>query len=108
METARRLRHIGESCLGIVLATTPVLLWVAWTPELLIGVMLAAVLCAVLLVLLTEPAGDQGGSPRPMLPPEFVDEVQRLFPLTYHHSMRETPRFRRAMRKLARLSGQKH
>jgi hypothetical protein len=103
MERAGRLRRIAESGLGIVLATTPVLLWVAWTPELLIGVMLAAVLCAVLLVLLTEPGGDRAGAPPPALPPEFVDEVQRLFPLTYHHSMRETARFRRAMKRLSRL-----
>jgi len=103
MEQAKRLRRAAETALGILLAVTPVLLWVAWTPEILIGVMLASVLCAGLLVLLTESPLDQGGSAQRTLPPEFIDEVHRLFPLTYHHSRHETPRFRRAMERMSRL-----
>jgi len=104
MELARRLRHLGEAVIGIMLAATPVFLWIAWTPEILIGVMLAAVLCAGVLVLLTESSPDQAaGSARRTLAPEFIDEVHRLFPLTYHHSRHETPRFRRAMQKMSRL-----
>jgi len=88
----------------MALAATPVLLWIAWTPEILLGVMLASVLCAGVLVLLTESSPGQGaGSAQRTLPPEFIDEVHQLFPLTYHHSRRETPRFRRAMKKLSRL-----
>lgn len=103
MEAATRLRRIGEAGVGIVLAVTPVLLWVAWTPEILIGVMLVAVLCAALLVLLTEPAPRRGGNDQRTLPAEFIEEVQQLFPLTYHHSLRETRRFRRTMERLSRL-----
>lgn len=103
MEKAKRLRHVGEAGLGIVLAATPLLLWIAWTPTILLGVMATAVLSAALLVLLTESSGDQGGNARSTLSPEFIDEVHRLFPLTYHHSLHETPRFQRAMTRMSRL-----
>ena len=103
METAKRLRRIAETGIGVVLAVTPVLLWIAWTPAIVVGVMATAVLAAALLVLLTESSGDHGGEARRQLPPEFIDEVHRLFPLTYHHSLHETPRFRRAMKRMSRL-----
>jgi hypothetical protein len=103
METANRLRRTAETGLGIVLAATPVLLWIAWTPEILLGVMVVSVLCAALLVLLTESSQVQGGDVPRALPPEFVAEVHELFPLTYHHSRHETLRFRRAMQKMSRL-----
>ena len=103
MERAKRLRHIAEAGIGIVLATTPVLLWIAWTPAILLGVMAASVLCAVLLVLLTESSREEAGKAPAALPPEFIDEVHKLFPLTYHHSLHETPRFRRAMKRMSQL-----
>ena len=103
MEAAKRLRHIAEAGLGVVLATTPVLLWIAWTPTILLGVMVVSVLFAILLVLLTETSPEQAGKARPPLPPEFVDEVHQLFPLTYHHSLHETPRFRNAMKRMSQL-----
>jgi hypothetical protein len=102
MEGAKRLRHIAEAGLGVVLATTPVLLWIAWTPTILLGVMAVSVLCAMLLVLVTESSREQAGARTP-LPPEFIDEVHQLFPLTYHHSLHETPRFRNAMKRISRL-----
>ena len=103
METAKRLRRIGEAGIGIVLASTPLLLWIAWTPTIVVGVMATAVLCAALLVLLTESSREQPGTARTPLSPEFIDEVQQLFPLTYHHSRHETARFRQAMTKMSRL-----
>ena len=103
MEKAKRLRHVGEAGLGIVLAATPLLLWIAWTPTILLGVMATAALSAALLVLLTESPPDEGCNARRALPPEFVAEVHELFPLTYHHSLHETPRFRRAMELMSRL-----
>ena len=77
-------------------------LWVAWSASLVLAVMAAALVAAGLLVLLTEsspPQADSGG--RVTLPPQFVDEVHRLFPLTYHHSARGPLRFRRAMKRLS-------
>jgi hypothetical protein len=103
MEKTRRLRRIAETGIGVVLAVTPVLLWIAWTPTILLGVMAVSVLCAALLVLLTESTPDQRGNAPHALPPEFIAEVHQLFPLTYHHSRHQTPRFRRAMKRMSRL-----
>jgi len=111
MGLAERLGHIGVIGLGMVLAATPVALWIAWTAALVVWVMLVAVVSAALLVLLTEyrlrgtqnQGGPEGAGSRVILPEEFIEEVHRLFPLTYHHSRLETPRFRRAMQRLSRL-----
>jgi hypothetical protein len=88
-----------------------VALWIAWTAALVVWIMLVAAVCAVLLALLMEssrpgarnhdsPAGADGGV---VMSEEFIEEVHRLFPLTYHHSRLETARFRQAMKRLSRL-----
>jgi hypothetical protein len=108
---AERLRHIGVTGLGIVLAVTPVALWIAWTVTLVVCVMLAAIVSAALFVWLTERLREsgqiqserQGAGSGIALPDEFIEEVHRLFPLTYHHSRLETPRFRHAMKRLSQL-----
>ena len=108
MQKAKRLRHVVEIMLGCVLAVTPVTLWVAWTATQVLCMMLVALICAVLLALLVEsapPAGEHRAGGDATLPPEFIEEVHRLFPLTYHHSRHETARFRQAMQKLAELAG---
>jgi hypothetical protein len=104
MEDAKR---IAEVALGIVLATTPLTLWIAWTATLVLCVMLVSLLCAALLALLVEsaPVGRTDGSGNAPLPPEFIEEVQQLYPLTYHHSRHETQRFRQAMQRLAAYAG---
>lgn len=114
MRLAERLGHIGATGLGIVLAVTPVALWIAWTATLVVGIMLIAIASAVLFVWLTElpqrraqnHSGDDGAGSGVVLPDEFIEEVHRLFPLTYHHSRHETARFRRAMRRLSVLIGE--
>jgi len=106
-----RLRHIAEVGLGILLAATPLALWIVWTPAMVVWVMLAAAASAALLVLLTEssqrsvPVRDsrEGAASTHGLPEEFIEEVHRLFPLTYHHSLRMTPRFRQAMSRLSEM-----
>lgn len=50
------LRAIAQTLLGLVLAATPVVLWVAWSPALFVGTFALCALSAALLVLLTEPA----------------------------------------------------
>lgn len=97
------VRRLAQTLLGMVLAATPVALWVAWSPALFVGTLAACVLCAALLVLLTEPAV-RGAEDRVCLPEEFLDEVQGLHPMIYHHSGRRSSRFQRAMRRLARLT----
>jgi hypothetical protein len=107
MQMAKHLRHGAEIILGFVLAATPVLLWIAWSATQVLCLMLAALVCAALLARLVEttPEGEHQGGGRTALPPEFIEEVHRLFPLTYHHSKHETQRFRQAMQKLAKLAG---
>ena len=103
----QRLSHIGETGLGLVLAITPVLLWVAWSPIVWTVVMAVGFLAATLLIALShrQGAADASASPDagpPTLPETFVPTVHEIFPLTYHHS-REGPRqFRTAMEKLQR------
>jgi hypothetical protein len=106
-----RLANVGEVGLGLVLAATPVALWIAWTAALVVWIMLVAAVCAVLLALLMESSrpgardqdGPAGADGRVLVPEAFVEEVHRLFPLTYHHSRHETARFREAMKRLSRL-----
>ena len=100
-----RLRQVAEAGLGLLLAATPLALWIAWTPALVLGVMLAAVATAALLAVLAESAPRQEESITgvPRLPEEFIEEVHRLFPLTYHHSHRPAARFRETMLRLARM-----
>jgi hypothetical protein len=104
---AKPLRHAAEIVLGFVLAATPVTLWIAWTATQVVCGMLLALLCAALLALLVEsaPEGEHQAGGSAALPPEFIEEVQKLYPLTYHHSQHETQRFRQAMQKLAELAG---
>lgn len=108
---AERLGHVGVTGLGIVLAVTPVALWIAWTASLVVCIMLVAIVSAALFAWLTErlqrraqnQSGREAAGGAVILPDEFIEEVHRLFPLTYHHSRHETPRFRRAMRRLSGL-----
>ena len=97
------LRAIAQTLLGLVLAATPVVLWVAWTPALFVATLASCLLSAALLVVLTEPtARDAADGVR--LPEAFLDEAQGLHPMIYHHSGRRSSRFQRAMGRLARLT----
>jgi hypothetical protein len=102
---ARRLRAWGTALLGIVLSLVPLALWVAWTETMLAIVVAVGVVSAILIVLLADSGSEDAGSRQPrerplgqtILPDESVREIHRIFPLTYHHSMNERARFRRAM-----------
>jgi hypothetical protein len=108
---AERLAEAGATVLGIILAATPVALWVAWTPALLGAVLLAALVCSALLILLAECAPDrdqsetgaQGLREGDGIPGAIVEEVHGVFPLIYHHSGRRNSRFRHAMERVSRL-----
>jgi hypothetical protein len=99
----------AEVGLGIILALTPITLWVAWTPLVFMVVVAAAAVSAILLGLLHGRRGSAhqdldpdrpSESLQPVLPDGFVEEIHQIFPLTYHHSRIESPRFRRAMQNL--------
>ena len=95
------MRTVATTILGVILAVTPVALWISWTASLLFGVMAVALVSAVLLVLLTESSPQAGNDGRVTLPERFIEEVHELFPLTYHHSMRGRARFRSTMKRLS-------
>ena len=105
---AERLTAVGTTLLGVILAVTPVALWVAWTATVLLIVVAVAIASAGLFVLLADlphraPGRPPAANGRAVLPDEFIAEVHELFPLTYHHSRLESARFRRAMEKLSRM-----
>jgi hypothetical protein len=107
-----RLMSAARTGLGIVLALSPVVLWVAWSPFVLAVVAAAIAVSAGMFVLLHD--GRHPGAEDPVAAPqsragdfdaeEFIEEIHRIFPLTYHHSLRGRARFRRAMDKLRRLA----
>jgi hypothetical protein len=103
MRLTECLTRVATTLLGIVLAVTPAALWIAWSASLVFAVMAVALASSVLLVLLTEPSppGRDGKDGRVVLPEGFIDEVHRLFPLTYHHSSAGPSRFRLAMKRLS-------
>jgi hypothetical protein len=76
---------------------------VAWSPALFVATLATCVVSAALLVLVTEPAA-RDAEDAVRLPEEFLDEVQGLHPMIYHHSGRRSSRFQSAMRRLARLT----
>jgi hypothetical protein len=90
----------------VVLALSPVALWVAWTPLVWLIVVAVGVVAAALLVVLgywTRQADEGAGSARRELSDEGIAAIHEVFPLTYHHSFRQTARFRRAMDTLRRV-----
>jgi hypothetical protein len=104
------LRSIAVPSLGIVLSVIPLALWVAWTETVLLTVLAVGAAGAVLLVVLTEDEASMRRGPhaprrpeaRPMIEDEAVAEIHKVFPLTYHHSLKPNTRFEDAMEKVAR------
>jgi len=97
------MRHLSQTLVGMVLAATPVTLWIAWSPALLAGALGVALLGAGLLVLLTEAQPGTGAEDGIRLSEAFLQEVQHLHPMIYHHSGRRSSRFQRTMRRLLQM-----
>ena len=95
------MRTVATTVLGLILAVTPAALWIAWSASAVFAVLGTAAVCAGLLVLLTESSPQAANDGRVALPEGFIDEVHRLFPLTYHHSAAGPARFRLAMKRLS-------
>jgi len=116
MSTARAgfahgVTSIGVAVLGIVLAAIPLALWIAWTPGLFLGVLAVGGASAVLIIALVDwqriavddRRAQRDPASRAAISDEFVAEIQRISPLTYHHARIEKARYRDAMEKLRQL-----
>ena len=108
---ANRFASIGVTVVGIILAAVPLALWVAWTPfgflvVLAVGavsVVLLGVLVPRLPPLIDDPKTRHDRETRAVITDEFVAEIHRISPLTYHHARIEKARFRRTMDRLREL-----
>ena len=105
------LKSITMAILGIVLSLVPPALWFAWTETMLLAVVAVGVVSAAALVVLADfgsrgvedQQATDGVAKRRMLAEQSVAEIHRIFPLTYHHSLVEKTRFRRAMEMVRQL-----
>jgi len=95
----------AETVLGLVLAATPVAMWIAWEPEILLAVLATSLVCAALLILVhrLDARSTAPSWQRPALDDRFFVEMHRVFPLVHHHRRTESARFREAMRRVRRL-----
>jgi hypothetical protein len=103
-------REAGMVLLGLVLAGVPLALWVAWSELVLFAVLAVCALAALLFIALAwlgkdtavpPPAATAG--PHEVVSDEFVAELHRLTPFTYHHRRLGDPRLRRKFARLLTL-----
>ena len=100
---ADSLITLGLTLFGIVLAVTPLALWVAWTETIFLGVLVtgatAAGLYSVLASFEKPPAqGEPSDYVRPViLSDKFILKLQSLHPFIHHHRPSGGPKFHTAM-----------
>lgn len=95
--------------LGIVLALTPLALWVAWSEQgwLLVLAIGAAAFIGLLIChwLSDDDRPASGGSKRANVSDEFLAELSRMGPWTYHNRLTGHARFKKKMARLRKLLG---
>ena len=110
--TNRRIESLFDlamTVLGLVLVILPLALWIAWSESGFFLVLAAGLSAAALFCLLarfgpSEPAYRRlRPNERKVLPDRFVAELQRLFPLVYHHRRPGDWSFQRKMERLRKL-----
>jgi hypothetical protein len=101
---------MAMTVLGIVLSLVPPALWFAWSETVLLVVAAIGMVSAAMLIVVADLTGsDENRRPpddlagRRSLSEHAVAEIHRISPLTYHHSLIEKARFRRAMDKVRQL-----
>jgi hypothetical protein len=98
-------RDAAMLALGIVLAAVPLALWIAWTETMFFAICGVFIVALVAYIALAHLDGTSGPIrplhfPSPRITPEFIDEMQRLMPLIYHHSPIGSYRFHQTMARL--------
>ena len=102
-ETA--LREIALTLLGLVVAVTPLVLWVAWSQTVFVAVLVISAGALILIFALTRrdpQAHAASGSARPVLTGDELASLSNLGPFIYHHRRDGGPHFQRHMRRLKR------
>ena len=107
---AHALRSICFTLLGMVVAATPVALWVAWTHTIFFGVLLIGAVAGALYCFLADVANMRPLPPhafpdtvrRAAIPDKVVCDVQRLHPFVHHHRPTGGPKFAAMMARLKR------
>jgi hypothetical protein len=105
-----KITSMATTVLGIVLCVVPLALWAAWNEAILLVVVSVGAISAVTLCLLSDFVTQGEDKPayhhdamRKIPIDDIVAEIHQIFPLTYHHSLIEKARFRRAMQKVRKL-----
>ena len=104
------LREIVIVICGLIMAVTPLALWVAWSQPIFFGVLVTCFVAMGILVFMSWFTGSDGEpigtgakeTGKQRLEGEFFDELQRHLPLVHHHRRLSDPRIHR---KMARLRG---
>jgi hypothetical protein len=104
------LRTIGFTLLGMVVAATPLALWVAWTHTVFFGVLLIGAVAAALYCFFADVANIRPMGPhafpdtvrKTTIADEMVRDVQRLHPFVHHHRPTGSPKFSAMMAQLKR------
>jgi hypothetical protein len=100
------VRRFAATLFGLVVAVTPLALWVAWSDVMLLGVLLAGAAAAVLCGLLADDEDSDPARPRESGPaaPEagerFLGELTDLGPWIHHNRLRPDARFAARMDRL--------
>jgi hypothetical protein len=108
--TAAHMRDIALTVFGLIVAVTPLALWVAWSESVFILVLAGSIGALALICVLVrgtrQPGDDERQTARPghtqHLSDESLAELSELGPFIYHHRRTGGPRFQSSMRTLKR------
>lgn len=105
--------NIGMEVLGVVLAAVPLALWVSWSQAVFLAVVMGCAVALAAFVALAWSGQAEGQAHRAgrrtagqvIANPEFIAELQRLMPFTYHHRRLGDSRIRRKLARARTLMG---
>ena len=105
-EITIRIRNTVLTALGLVMMLSLPAIWVAWTPNMLLGIVATSMAAGVFYCLLyrEEPLGEIGDradrSAITHLTDEAVNDLSGLGPLVFHHRKAGDPEFQRKIDEL--------
>jgi len=99
------IQQVATTLFGIVLALTPLALWVAWSIPVMLLVIASGIVATIALLLCLPSTHTERSSPtgRPTLSDEFLSELSSMGPFIYHHQPTGGHWFRMKMERLRKL-----